>query len=106
MRHSIDLPDFVIPNGQTESNELDVREMKLRTLVIQSPSALTGTVTVEASLDEGGAFGTIQSAGSDVSIGTSKVLVIDLVGYDRVRLNSTGAEAGDRVFFTKGVEEI
>lgn len=90
---------IVIASGDTASGVLDLRSktQRLFTFLIQSPGTLTGTVTAQVSLD-GTNFVNLQSAGSDVTIGASKGVVIIQVPACYFRFNSGSAEGADRTF--------
>lgn len=100
------LTDLVIANGGTTSNVLDRADYRfMDEFLIGAPSALTGTITVEVSLDEGTTYHTLTSAGADINIAASKAVVIGAGGWDKLRLKSSGAEGGERTFEIKGIEK-
>jgi hypothetical protein len=71
-------------------------------------SALTGTVTVQMLTTDGGStYATLQSpAGTDVAIAAAKAIMLDVLAFPKIRLHSSGAEAGARVFQLWGVPTV
>lgn len=94
---------FTIASSGNTSNVIAVDSVSLDSLAgaagvcIYAPAALTGTITVEVSVD-GTTFVTLQSGGADVSIGAGKAITLTEISFRHVRLKSSGSEAAQRVF--------
>lgn len=72
-----------------------------RSLSIQAPATLTGTITVECGNSDsaGATFATVQSPpGTDVTVAAGKSSFLNQAPFQCLRLKSSGAEGGDRVF--------
>lgn len=99
---SLQKTTLTIPTAGTVSGELESSALRnCRALSFQAPSALTGTVTVQAGdLDSaGGVFTAVQSPpGTDITLAASKTSVMLATPFPRLRLSSSVAEAADRVF--------
>ena len=86
------------------SAQLTAGQMKLirsmtAKLEITTPSALTGTVTLQSTPTEGGSsWTTVQINGTDVTIGASKTDIIPMGSFGDLRLHSSGSEASARDF--------
>jgi hypothetical protein len=112
MRKSQAIASFVIVSGTTDSNELDVSVVKTaRGLAIYGPAdAPSGTLTIQWEPTATGTdWRTLQSGGSDVTISTDKVAVVDFIGFRRMRIHSSASEsgaAGTRTLPVVMVEEI
>lgn len=107
MINDFHLTDLVIASGTDESNVLDRAEFKWADgFIIGAPGTLTGTITIEVSLDGGSTYHTLQSAGSDVAIGAGDAVTIDMKAWDKLRLASSGNEGATRTFKVKGFERI
>ena len=103
---SVALTDLTIANGGTTSNALTANDLKfIRSVTIQGPSALTGTVTVQVSLD-GTNFVALQSAGSDVTVTAAKALILSPLPVRGLRVVSGSAEGAERVFEVVGQREF
>lgn len=107
MRKAFSAGSLVIANGAAVSGTaLDGSDFKgARGLAIQAPVTLTGTCTVEVSLDGGVSYGTLQSGGADVELPAGGVVVIDAMVWDRLRIASSANEGGERTFIVKAVRE-
>lgn len=104
MRNPFDLGTLTISSGQTNSGSLGPTMIKkLDYIMIWSPSALTGTVTVQASYD-GTNFSPMQSGGVDVEVAASKAVTVLLGGAHSIRLTSSASEGSDRTFNVRGSE--
>jgi len=91
----------------TESDVLDSKKTRwMKGITIFAPASLTSTVTVKVSGDDGGSFQTLYSGGTQVEVPAGSAVAIDYVGWDALRLVSASAEAAERVFVIKGVEEV
>ena len=105
----IDMGSLTIPSGQTTSPHLNMRRKPLRGMSIFSPAALTGTVSIEVSGDlneDVPTWQNLQSGAADIVVGAAECVPIDYVGWDGLRFVSASAEAADRTFKMKGVEEL
>lgn len=94
------IQSLVIANGGTSSDVLDMASENRRPVVITlyGPSALTGTVSVQISMD-GTNFQTLQSpSGTDITITAAKCIVIAPLGPCYLKLLSSGAEGAARTF--------
>jgi len=87
--------EFIIPNGETESNVVDVTG--IHGGYMQAPPALTGTVTLYAS-SKGVVFAPATSEGSNITFAAAKATPITMVGGRYWKLVSSGAEAARRPF--------
>ena len=103
-RHTVELPDLVIPNAGTVSN---VVEDKLAfdaavDFIIWGPSALDGTVTVEVAPNQGpsaGDFSPLQvTPGTNVTVAADRAPVIAAAGFKALRLVSGTTETSERTF--------
>ena len=106
-RHVYDLPDLVIASSGTDSSAVaaDPHYQRARAIIIQAPATLTGTITVQVSLDGGTTYADLQSGGADVTIAAASVAVIDFQGWTHLRVKSGSAEGAERTFIAKAVEE-
>ena len=95
----------ILTNAQA-SDAIDLDRKYIRSLVIGAPSSVTGTINVQVSLDRQDSWIYLQSGSTDIDIPASRCVVIDCVGYDAVRVYSDSAEAADRFFTVKAVEEF
>lgn len=103
---TVTLTDLTIANGGTTSNALTANDLKfVRSVAIQGPSALTGTATVQVSLD-GTNFHALQSGGSDVVVTAVKTLVVADVPMKGLRIVSGSAEGAERVFEVVALREF
>lgn len=92
------LTDMVIASSGTESNVLDIAELNnAEKLIIYSPSALTGTITIEVSQDNS-TFVTLQLNGSDINPAAGKATEVDKPAFRYMKLLSGSAEAAERTF--------
>ena len=91
-----------IANGQQNSSAVAVPSTRQsqRFVAIYGPPTLTGTCVVAVSSDNGATFKTLQSGGSDIAVAADKCVVIDvpLALFDEIRIESDGAEGGERTF--------
>ena len=103
-RHTVELPDLVIPEDGTVSN---VVENKLAfahavDFVIWGPATLSGTVTVEVAPNQSpssGDFSPLQVVpGTNVTVGADKAPVIAAAGFKALRLVSGTTETSERTF--------
>ncbi len=100
------MQDFVIPNGTAVSNNISSDRYRFADrFLIGAPSALTGTITIEISIDGGTTYHTLQSAGSDITLGAGDITVVLAGGWDNMRIASSGNEGAERTFEAKFVEE-
>src|SRR3954468_10139934 len=94
---------LTIANGATDSNWLTSDDFgRCRSLSIQcTAAALTGTVTVQTNTlkDQSGTSTTVQSPpGTDVAIAALKAVLLTAIPFAALRLHSSSAEAGGKVF--------
>lgn len=90
-----------IANGGTTSNAVEIgnRQQAARSLTIESPAALTGTVTVHASTDGGTTFKALSQGGADVTVPANKVFDFPYpAGITHIKLISGSAEGAARDF--------
>ena len=106
--HYYNLPDLVIPNGDTASNAIpaDPHYRLAKGFTIQAPDTLTATATVAVSLDGGSTYSQLQSGGSDIDIGTDETVAIDFAGWTHMRIEASGAEGAERTFKALAIEEF
>lgn len=94
---------MVIPSGQQNSNAVKPID-DCYGLGITSPSALTGTITVEVEMtDTGTSFATLQSGGTDITIAAGKATILTPLPYKQIRMHSNAAEGADRTFLVSRV---
>ncbi len=75
-------------------------------VVIAAPAALTGAVTAEVTHNNS-TWTTLQSpAGTDITIGAGKSVVLPRFAAKDLRLKSAGTEAADRDFFVTIQEDM
>lgn len=102
MRHKAYLGLLTIANGGTASNILGARELALCVgLEFETPSAFTGTVTLQSGPDEASAAGAMKAvsvSGSDVTLTANKIQSVSLPGGigEAIRVLSSGAEGAQR----------
>lgn len=90
---------LTIASGATDSQMLEIRNA--RALSITAPSALTGTVTLQAGSDATSAatFADVQSPpGTDITPAINKTTVLTSAPFPSIRLHSGSTELADRVF--------
>lgn len=102
----ISLGTVTISTSAQASSAIDLDRKYIRSLVIGAPAAVTGTINVQISLDKQESWLYLQSGSTDIDIPAARCVVIDCVGYDAVRVYSSSAEAVDRIFTVKAVEEF
>lgn len=107
-KHTYDCGTIAITSGQTDSTALAANPhyQNAEGLVIAAPAALTGTITVQISLDGGSTYVALQSSGSDVTIGVSKAVSITFQGWTHLRVVSGSAEGATRTFTIRAVENV
>lgn len=104
MKNKCDLGTLTISSGQTSSGSLGPTMIgKFDGVVFFAPSALTGTVTVEASPD-GTNWYTVKSGGVDVEVPVDSAVTVVDMGFYGIRLTSSASEASDRTFTVRGSE--
>ena len=108
MRHRQDGPTLTIASGNQNSGEVSEAQLSgVRAIILQAPGTLPETVTVQVSADGATNFVDLQSPpGTDVTIGAGKGIVIDVGGFDALRLRAGSGVAADRDFPTNFVEDI
>lgn len=99
---------LTVGSGTTDSAALSaaLSAGQLKTLfgscigfTVVSPSALTGTITVQVVPTEGStSWVTLQANGSDITIAANKAVPVDTGAFRDIRIHSSGAEAADRDF--------
>lgn len=97
------LGTLTILSGQTTSGTLNLTpgpNQSIVALAIQGPSALTGAVTVNVALVDGGTFGPLflSGAAANVTCAALVVTTIPWVAARQLKLISAGAEGADRTF--------
>jgi hypothetical protein len=90
---------LTIANGGTTSGVISLPE-RAATLIIETPATLTGTVTLEGSLD-GTNFKAIYSGGSAVTLAANGIHTVSPVEANKIRLVSGSAEDAARSFIVK-----
>lgn len=98
---------LTILDTATDSEWLDLGANGARrsvNLTITAPAGLTGTITVQKADDTSGTrTGTLQSpAGTDINIASSKSVPLLKVTATAIRLHSSAAEVGNKVFSVEG----
>lgn len=107
MKTGYKLPDLVIPNSGSESNVLDEKLFQHASyFIIATPAAKTGTITLSISIDKGVSYQTLQSAGADIEFDVSKAVVVLAQGFDKIKMASSSAEAAERTYKIKAVDEV
>jgi len=109
MRTDARIPDLVIRQGETASAPLarEAHRYADSFTIGCLAAALTGTVTVEISLDDGENYHGFQSPpGTDVAIAATKAITILAPAWTHIRVKSSSAEAIDRTFQVRISEEI
>ncbi len=98
-QHHANLPNLVIASGSTDSTTAITAYLDdAKSLTIQAPSTLTGTVTLKASTDGGTTYSDLGSGGSDVTIAAGNSVTITDVAFNALKVTSGSAEAGTRTF--------
>lgn len=115
-RHVATIATLRIASGQSASAAISSATMNTKTalghivdLLIYSPAALTGTITVETSwLESPGAsdWRTLNVSGTDVAVGAGKAVLVSVAAMRALRLKSSGSEASDRDFVIVGQYDI
>lgn len=108
MRHSYDLPDLVIPSGETESNAIDAHGFYKYSeeFVVSSPATLPETVTLHVSVDGGTTYQAFQEGGSDLTFTADKVRRVPYDGWDSMKLVAGAGVGADRTFGIRSIEDI
>ncbi len=99
-----DLGSLVIANGQTASSSLDFRSWRgsARTIGIQGPGTLTGSVKVQVSADDS-TYVDLQANGANIAVTATGETVIDCGSvWKYLRVLSGSAEGGARTFLVTG----
>ena len=97
-RFYANLPNLVIALTESVSGTITASLTDAAALTITAPSALTGTVTLQGSLDGGTTWADIGSGGSDVTIGAGNGVTVSPFPYNGLRLSSSTTEAAARTF--------
>ena len=105
-RHFANLPSMVIANGGTVSGTITSYLGDARSITITAPSALTGTVTIQGSVDGGTTYVDVGSGGSDVTIGAGNAVTITDPAFNAIRLSSSIAEGAERTFLVGKTFEV
>lgn len=90
---------LTIADTETDSAAMPVPE-RGRHLIIETPAALTGTVTLYGTLD-GTTFKPVFSGGAAVTLEANALHTVSPVEVNAIKLVSGSAEAADRVFTVK-----
>lgn len=98
---------LTIPSGDTDSPWMSLivgGAMRSFNFLIGAPATLTGTITIQTAEDDSGTrSATLQSpAGTDVNIAAGKSVPLSIITAGAIRLHSSGAEGGARVFSIQG----
>lgn len=96
----VKVASLVIASGQTTSNTLGPDDISdIEALAIQAPAALTGTVTIQGSLDNT-TFVALSDGTADLTLAAAKgrSFFEYIRGFPYLRLNSSLAEAAERTF--------
>ena len=101
-----DLPDLVIPISTQVSNTITAGIKNAGGFVFTAPAAQPDVVTIEVSHDEGTTFGTLETAGADITLDAGKVVRVVEGGWDQMRLASNGAVAAGRTFKVSGIDKF
>jgi len=109
--HRVYLGQLTIPNAGTDSNVLGAPELSMaRSLVLYTPAALTGTVSVRTGPKEDNTFAQTSITtigGSDFTVAAARSEVVDApVGAKSIAVVSSVAEGAARVFEVYAVLEI
>lgn len=89
---------LTIPNGQQESNILNIPQGRLVIgLVLAAPAALTGTVAIEGSMEDGGTPMPISVDGNAMDLTAGTLQQINVSGIKRLQLDSDSSEGAERV---------
>ena len=100
------LGNMTIALNGSNSSSIGGRLLRsVKSIEIHAPAALDGTVTLAAADDiDEGSFTTVQSAGPDVGLTSSKVLVITDLPFHSLRVESDASEDPAKVFPVFGEE--
>jgi hypothetical protein len=96
---------LTIPINTAVSNAVELPK-NLRAISVFGPAALTNAVKIAVSPDGGVTYNTLQSGGSDVAVAADKCVVVDIVAFTHIVLESAGNEAAARSFPLRFVEDI
>ena len=106
MRTGVPLTALVIANSGTTSGTIKADEFERQGCIginIQAPAALTGTLTVEISLDDGSTFAAWQSPpGTDITVAQAKAITVAFSGWDELRVKSDASEGAERTILIRG----
>lgn len=107
-KHVYDVGSMVIASSETDSTAIaaDPHYQNATALIIEGPDALTGTVTVEVSLDDASSYSKLQSGGADITIGAGDAVPITFQAWTHIRVSSGSAEDAERTFVVKAVEDV
>lgn len=108
------LPDLVIPNGGSQANIILYDGSANVDLIIYSPAALTGVVTVQVApfLATGVAIaaGDLRklqvTPGTDFVLAAGKATVIPIAAYAALSIISAAAEGAARTFIVMAQEDL
>jgi hypothetical protein len=94
----VGLPALTFSTASTTSNAIGILDDSWG-LTLYSPSALTGTITVQVEpTDTGTNFVDLQSGGVDVTLPAGKATVINPIPFRQLRLITGTTEAAARTF--------
>ena len=105
MRYHAKGPVLTIPNGGRDSNEIDIPPHIVAAKIACQESTITGTLVVQTSDDGGTSWQTLQSGGSDVTIGADQAVIIAPLIGEVLRIQSDLDEGADRDFQVYWVDE-
>ena len=99
-RFYANLPNLVIAITESVSGTITASLTDAVAVAIAAPASLTGTVTVQGSLDAGTTFQDIEADNADaaLTIGAGNVVHISPFPYDGLSLSSSTTEAAARTF--------
>ncbi len=104
----VSIGNLTIPLAGTQSNVISGRILRtVKSISITAPAALDGTVTVQTpdGIGSSPTFTPLQSPpGTDITIASSKTIVITSIPMHGIRLSSSGAEDPAKVFPVFGEE--
>lgn len=98
-KHTVNLPNLVIANTATDSTTPITQHLDdAYAVMITAPAALTGTVTVRTSSDNGVTYGDHGSGGTDITVGAGNTVTLTDIAFNALKVTSSLAEGAERTF--------
>ena len=96
--HYANLGSLTISSGGTASSALTAYLSDAKAITLTAPASVTGTITVQISVDGGTTYVDLTSGGSDVTIAAGNSVTITDPAFNALRVNSGSTETDTRTF--------